>query len=92
MLNNTGDNIPPCITPLPTWDEELSYIDKSKNCITGISAIVTDVKTIVSQPNNTTLGADDLPPSIMKQLSNKYCIPLTYLINLSVLQVIFHLK
>ena len=58
------------------------------------------MKTIVSQPNNTTLGADDLPagpddlpagpddlpPSIMKQLSNKYCIPLTYLINLSVLQ------
>ena len=22
MLNNTGDKIPPCVTPLPTWNEE----------------------------------------------------------------------
>ena len=29
---------------------------------------------------------DDLPASIMKQVSNEYCVPLTDLFNLSVLQ------
>ena len=66
--------------------DPLSYIDKSKNCITDIAVTVNDVKTIVSQLNNSSAGPDDLPASIMKQVSNEYCIPLTYLINLSVLQ------
>ena len=59
--------------------DPLSYIDKSKHCIT-------DVKAIVSQLNNSAAGPDDLSASIMKQVSNEYCIPLTDLINLSVLQ------
>ena len=66
--------------------DPLSYIDKSKNCIIDISATLNYVKTIVSQLNHSAAGPDDLPASIMKQLSNEYCIPLTYLINLSVLQ------
>ena len=66
--------------------DPLSYIDKSKNCITDIAVTVNDVKTIVSQLNNSAAGPDDLPASIMKQVSNEYCIPLTHLINLSVLQ------
>ena len=66
--------------------DPLSYIDKSKNCITNISVTVNDVKAIVSQMNNSAAGPDDLPASIMKQVSNEYCIPLTHLINLSVLQ------
>ena len=44
------------------------------------------MKAIVSQLNNSAAGPDDLPASIMKQLSNEYCVPLTHLINLSVLQ------
>ena len=66
--------------------DPLSYIDKSKNCITDISVTVNEVKAIVSQLNNSAAGPDDLPASIMKQVSNEYCIPLTHLINLSVLQ------
>ena len=66
--------------------DPLSYIDKSKNCITDISVTVNDVKAIVSQLSNSLAGPDDLPASIMKQVSNEYCIPLTHLINLSVLQ------
>ena len=69
--------------------DPLSYIDKSKNCITDISVTVNEVKAIVSQLNNSAAGPDDLPASIMKQVSNEYCIPLTHLINLSVLQVDF---
>ena len=57
--------------------DPLSYIDKSKNCITDISVTVNEVKAIVSQLNNSAAGPDDLPASIMKQVSNEYCIPLT---------------
>ena len=65
--------------------DPLLYIDKSKNCITDISVTINDVKAIVSQLNNSAAGPDDLPASIMKQVSNEYCI-LTHMINLSVLQ------
>ena len=66
--------------------DPLSYIDKSKNCISDVAVTVDDVKAIASQLNNSAAGPDDLLASIMKQVSNEYCIPLTYLINLSVLQ------
>ena len=66
--------------------DPLSYIANSENCITDISVAVNDVKAIVSQLNNSAAGPDDRPASIMKQVSNEYCIPLTHLINLSVLQ------
>ena len=66
--------------------DPLSYIYKSKNCISDVAVTVDDVKAIVSQLNNSAAGPDDLLASIMKQVSNEYCIPLTYLINLSVLQ------
>ena len=46
--------------------DPLFYIDKSKNCITGISATVNSVKAIVSQLSNSAAGPDDLPASIMK--------------------------
>ena len=42
------------------------------------------VKTVISKLNNSAPGHDGLPPSIMKQLTNEYVIPLTHLINLSV--------
>ena len=51
--------------------DPLSYIDKSKNCITDISVTVNEVKAIVSQLNNSAAGPDDLPASIMKQVSNE---------------------
>ena len=55
--------------------DPLTYIDKSKNCITDVAVTVNDVKTIVSQLNNSAAGPDDLPASIMKQVSHEYCIP-----------------
>ena len=44
------------------------------------------MKTVISQINNSAPGHDGLPPSIIKQLTNEYVIPLTHLINLSVAQ------
>ena len=44
------------------------------------------MRTVISQLNNSAPGHDGLPPSIMKQLTNEYVIPLTHLINLSIVQ------
>ena len=51
-----------------------------------IHTTVDDIKTIVSQLNNSAAGHDELPPSIMKQLCNEYCIPLSYIINSPIVQ------
>ena len=66
--------------------DPLSYVERSNECITDIVITVDDVKSIVSQLNNSAAGHDDLPPSIMKQLCTEYCVPLTYIINLSITQ------
>ena len=39
--------------------DPLSYIDKSKNCITDVAVTVNDVKPFVSQLNNSAAGPDD---------------------------------
>ena len=64
----------------------MSYIVYSENAIQNVHTTVDDIKTIVSQLNNSAAGQDELPPSIMKQLCNEYCIPLSYIINSSIIQ------
>ena len=44
------------------------------------------VKRIISQLNNSAAGYNGLPASIMKQLVSSYIIPLTYMINLSIVK------
>ena len=64
----------------------VSYIDYNNLCISEIVVSENCVKTVISQLNNSAPGHDSLPPSIMKQLANEYVIPLTHLINLSIVQ------
>ena len=64
----------------------MSYIVYSENAIQNVHTTVDDIKTIVSQLNNSAAGHDELPPSIMKQLCNEYCIPLSYITNSSIIQ------
>ena len=64
----------------------MSYIFYSENAIHDVHTTVDDIKIIVSQLNNSAAGHDELPPSIMKQLCNEYCIPLSYIINSSIIQ------
>ena len=64
----------------------MSYIVYSENDIQNVHTTVDNIKTIVSQLNNSAAGHDELPPSIMKQLCNEYCIPLSYTINSSITQ------
>ena len=56
----------------------MSYIVYSENAIQDVHTTVDDIKTIVSQLNNSAAGHDELPSSIMKQLCNEYCILLSY--------------
>ena len=50
------------------------YIVYSENAIQNVHTTVDDIKTIVSQLNNSAAGHDELPPSIMKQLCNSIII------------------
>ena len=69
----------------------MSYIDYIRKCYSGctVHTTVDDIQTIFSQLNNSAAGHDELPPSIMKQLCNEYCIPLSYIINSSIIQFRF---
>ena len=64
----------------------MSYIVYSENAFQDVHTTADDIKTIVSQLNSSAAGHDELPPSIMKQLCNEYCIPLSYIINSSIIQ------
>ena len=64
----------------------MSYVDYSENTVQYVHTTVDDIKTMVSQLNNSAAGHDELPPSIMKQLCNEYCISLSYIINSSIIQ------
>ena len=64
----------------------MSYIDYNNHCISEFIVTEDCVKTVTSQLNNSAPGNDGLPPSVMKQLTNEYVIPLTHLINLSIVQ------
>ena len=80
---NVGKSLAQKIT---STDDPLSYIDYNNLCISELVVSENCVKTVISQLNNSAPGHDGLPPSIMKQLTNEYVIPLTHLTNLSVVQ------
>ena len=80
---NVGKSLAQKIT---STDDPLSYIDYNNLCISELVVSEHCVKTVISQLNNSAPGHDGLPPSIMKQLTNEYVIPLTHLINLSIVQ------
>ena len=71
---------------MTSTDDPLSYIVYNNHCISELVVTEDCVKTVISQLNNSAPGHDGLPPSIMKQLTNEYVIPLTHLINLSIVQ------
>ena len=80
---NVGKSLAQKIT---STDDPLSYIDYNNHCISELVVTEDCVKTVISQLNNSAPGHDGLPPSIIKQLTNEYVIPLTHLINLSIVQ------
>ena len=80
---NVGKGISQKIT---STVDPLSYMDYSNQCIPELVVTEDSVKRIISQLNNSAAGYDGLPASIMKQLDSAYIIPLTYMINLSIVQ------
>ena len=80
---NVGKSLAQKIT---STDDPLSYIDYNNHRISELVVTENCVKTVISQLNNSASGHDGFPPSIRKQLTNEYVIPLTHLINLSIVQ------
>ena len=50
---------------------------------------VNEIQSVISSLSNSATGFDEIPVSIMKQLVNYYAVPLTHLINQSILQGYF---
>ena len=86
---NVGKSLAQKIT---STDDPWSYIVYNNYCISKLVGTEDCVKTVISQLNNSAPGHDGLPPSIMKQLTNEYVIPLTHLINLSIVREDFPIE
>ena len=80
---NVGESLAQKIT---STNDPLSYIGYNNHRISELVVTENCVETVISQLNNSAPGHDGLPPSLMKQLTNAYIVPLTHLINLSIVQ------
>ena len=90
LFNEYFVNVGKCISQkITSTVDPLSYTDYSNQCIPELVVTEDSVKSIISQLNNSAAGYDGLPASIMKQLVSAYIIPLTYKINLSIVQGYF---
>ena len=69
--------------------DPLLYMDNNINSITIPEINTEQILKIISTITNSASGYDELPASILKQCTNLYIGPLTYLINMSITQGIF---
>ena len=89
-FNNFFTNIGPALADKITCSlDPMSYVDNIINSIVISYVSCMDVKdTIVSLKNNSP-GYDELPASIANQCIYNYAVPLTYIINMSLIEGIF---
>ena len=66
--------------------DPLLYIDFNINCIDIPYICQNEILSVIKMLNNSSAGADELLPFVMKQCSNLYIHPLTHLINISISQ------
>ena len=72
---------------ITSTDDPLSYLDYNNQCNSDFFVTEDCGKTVISQFNSNAPGHDGLPPSVMKQGTSEYVIPLThFIINLSIVQ------
>ena len=64
----------------------MSYVDNIMNSIV-ISCM--DIKTTILSLKNSSPGYDELPASIAKQCIANYVVPLTYIVNMSLMEGVF---
>ena len=75
LAKNINSNVDPLI-----------YIQSNPNIITIPDVRESEINTIIRNIKNSASGYDELPTSIMKNVSEVYIQPLTYLINKTINQ------
>ena len=89
-FNNFFVSIGPALADTITCSKApISYVDNIMNSVVISYVSYMDIKnTILSQKNNSP-GYDELPAYIAKQCIDNYVMPLTYIINMSLMEGIF---
>ena len=69
---------------IQTETNPLQYLESLENSIHIPEIYMEEVRTIISATTNSASDYDELPASILKQCSDSYLEPWTFLINLSI--------
>ena len=89
-FNNFFTNIGPALADkIACSVDPMSYVDNIVNSIVISYVSCVDVKDTILSLKNSSPGYDELPASIAKQCIDNYVVPLTYIINMSLLEGIF---
>ena len=67
----------------------MSYVDNIMNSIVISYVSCMDIKTTILSFKNSSPGYDELPASIVKQCIDNYVVPLTYIVNMSLMEGVF---
>ena len=89
-FNNFFVSIGPALADTITCSvDPMSYVDNIMNSIAISYVSNMDVKNIILSLKNSSPGYDELPAFIAKQCIDNYVMPLTYIINMSLMEGIF---
>ena len=92
-FNNVFTNIGPALADKITCSvDPMSYVDNIMNSIVISYVSCMDVKDTILSLKNSSPGYDKLPAYIAKQCIENYVVPLTYIINMSLIEGIFPSK
>ena len=69
--------------------DPMSYVDNIMNCIVISCVSYIDTKNTILSLKNSSPGYDELPAYIAMQCIDNYVMPLTYIINMSLMKGIF---
>ena len=67
----------------------MSYVDNIMNSIVILYVSCIDIKTTILSLKNNSPGYDKLPASVAKQCIDNYVVPLTYIVNMSLMEGVF---
>ena len=89
-FNNFFVSIGPALADnITCFVDPISYVDNIMNNIVISYVSGMDIKTTILSLKNSSPGYDELPASIAKQCIDNYVVPLTYIVNMSLMEGVF---
>ena len=89
-FNNFFVSIGPALADnITCFVDPMSYVDNIINSIVISYVSCMDIKTTILSLKNSSPGYDELPTSIAKQCIDNYVVPLTYIVNMSLMEGVF---